>query len=426
MVKIEKRLVENLGAFSMSKIKMLLIGLLLLAIPMAGVYANNTGVDTKTNAQEDEFVFGMVMVGPQNDQGWSQAHYEAGLYVEEHIAGTHMIPVEKINPGDNPDRTLDLVVEDLVDQGAKLIIANSDEYKNDVNAIAPNYPDVIFLHASGDAVLTGEAPPNVTNIMGQMEYGKMMAGCAAALTTQTGKISYLGPLINAETRRLASSAYLGARHCYAEERGLNPDDLQFEVIWIGFWFEIPGVTLSPTEVTNNFYNGGADVVISGIDTPTALVVAGQRSREGEAVWAIPYDYVGACDEAPEACLGVPYFNWGPAYVELVQSILDGTFEPAWDWNAPDWTDINNKDTSPVGFVAGPGLSEESTASLDAFIAELATGSLGSTEGLNLWAGPLALQDGTEYVAEGEAATPDQIWYLPQLLQGMTGDSGVTE
>ncbi len=46
--------------------------------------------------------------------------------------------------------------------------------------------------------------------MGKMEYGKMIAGCAAALTTQTGKIGYLGPLINDETRRLSDSVYLGA------------------------------------------------------------------------------------------------------------------------------------------------------------------------------------------------------------------------
>ena len=42
----------------------------------------------------------------------------------------------------------------------------------------------------------------------------MIAGCAAALTTKTGQIGYLGPLINDETRRLASSAYLGAKYCW--------------------------------------------------------------------------------------------------------------------------------------------------------------------------------------------------------------------
>ena len=58
--------------------------------------------------------------------------------------------------------------------------------------------------------------------MGTMEYGKMMAGCAAALTTQTGQIGYLGPLINYETRRLAASAYLGARHCYESMPARTP------------------------------------------------------------------------------------------------------------------------------------------------------------------------------------------------------------
>src|SRR5687767_246707 len=33
----------------------------------------------------EPFVFGLLMVGPYNDNGWSQAHYEAGLYIEEHM-----------------------------------------------------------------------------------------------------------------------------------------------------------------------------------------------------------------------------------------------------------------------------------------------------------------------------------------------------
>jgi simple sugar transport system substrate-binding protein len=49
------------------------------------------------------------------------------------------------------------------------------------------------------------------NIMGRMEYGKMIGGCALRFTSETGKIGYLGPLINGETRRLAASAYLGAK-----------------------------------------------------------------------------------------------------------------------------------------------------------------------------------------------------------------------
>lgn len=411
----------------MNRFKFVLISLLLLALPMTA-FASSVAPDSQAApAQEDdEFVFGLVMVGPHDDRGWSQAHYEAGLYVEENVPGARMVWLDRINVADNPDRTLDVVVEELVSQGAELIIANSDDYKNEVNLVAPLYPDVTFLHISGDGVLTGQAPENVTNLMSKMEYGKMIAGCAAALTTQTGSIGYLGPLINDETRRLTASAYLGARHCYENYRGMSADDLSFEVVWIGFWFQIPGVTLDPTEVTNNFFNGGADVVISGIDTTQAIVVAGQRAREGEAVWAIPYDYEGACEEAPEACLGVPYFNWGPSYVEIINSLQDGSFERSWTWNDPDWSDINNPDTSAVGFMKGEGLSEEASAQLDEFIAALAAGAQGEEGGLVLWQGPLNLQDGTPYLPEGQVADDQAIWYLPQLLEGMTGDSAATE
>jgi len=32
------------------------------------------------------------------------------------------------------------------------------------------------------------------------------------------------------------------------------------------------------------------------------------------------------------------------------------------------------------------------------------------------------QDGTVFLKDGEVATDQQIWYMPQLLEGMTGDS----
>jgi len=257
---------------------------------------------------------------------------------------------------------------------------------------------------------------NLGNVMGRMEYGKMIAGCAAALTSQTGKIGYLGPLINDETRRLANSAYLGARYCWETYRGEDPASLGFQVNWIGFWFNIPGVTLDPTQVANDFFDSGSDVVISGIDTTEGLVVAGQRAEAGESVWAVPYDYEGACDEAPDICLGVPYFNWGPSYLEVARSVQAGTFEPTFQWLGPDWADINNPDTTAVGFVNGPGLAEDASATLDEFIAGLADGSI------ELYTGPLNWQDGSPFLADGEVATDLQVWYAEQLLEGMEGAS----
>lgn len=237
------------------------------------------------NPGEGDFLFGVVLVGPKNDHGWSQAHYEGALYVEANLPGSKMILFESLNPADKPEATLEGVVDDMVAQGATLIITTSDEFEEDTGTVAAKYPDVVFINASGDDAWAegqdaGKAPANLGNIMGRMEDMKAIAGCAAALATETGHIAYLGPLINFETRRLVSSAYLGAKYCYEN------------------------------------------------------------------------------------------------------------YAPSDDWGA----DLND------------------------FISKLASGAV------NVWTGPINLQDGTEYIPAGQTATDLEIWYLPQLLEGMEGPS----
>ncbi|GAB4329810.1 MAG: BMP family ABC transporter substrate-binding protein [Phototrophicales bacterium] len=374
-------------------------------------------------AQDDEeFIFGMVLVGPRDDRGWSQAHYEGGLYVEERIPGARMLYFESLNPSDTPETTLMDVVSLFVDEGAQVIFTTSDAFEEDTNAVAREFPDVVFINVSGDDVLVGTAPPNLGNVMAQIEIPRLIAGCAAALTTQTGKIGYLGPLINAETRRVSSSAYLGARYCYENYAGGNAEDLEFKVVWIGFWFPIPGVTLDATEQSNAFFDDGFDVVMSGIDTAEMVIVAGQRQEEGENVYAIPYNSLEGCNQAPEACLGVPYYNWGVAYKSIIEEVQAGTWESRWDWVAPDYEDMNNLETSITGFAVGEGLSEENAELLEEFIAELVAYQTENEDSFFLWQGPLNLQDGTVLAEEGETVPLEDIWYLPQLLEGMDGDS----
>ncbi len=276
---------------------------------------------TTAATPDDPLIFGMVLVGPQNDHGWSQAHFEAGEYLIDQL-GAEMLVVDLVNPADKPETTVEAVIADMISQGAQLIFATSDDMKDGVQLAAEANPEIPMIWSSGDSAwVDGEAYrgdlTNLGNVMGRMEFGKMIAGCAAALTTESGQLGYLGPLINDETRRLVASAYLGASYCW-EEQGNDPADLEFTVTWIGFWFQIPGVTLDPTQVVNEFYDGGVDVVLSGIDTTEAIVRGGQRAAAGENVYAIPYDFEGACSEAEEICLGVPYFNWGPSYLEIAK------------------------------------------------------------------------------------------------------------
>ncbi|MFZ5570036.1 MAG: BMP family lipoprotein [Thermodesulfobacteriota bacterium] len=373
---------------------------------------------TPVTAAEDStpYLLGLLLVGPYNDHGWSQAHYEAGEYAQLKISGLKMLYIDKVNPADRPGVTITQLVDDLVEKGARFVIANSDDMKDGIREAARLHPEVHFLHISGDDVLTGKAPKNLSNLMGRMEYGKMIAGFAAAMTTKSGKIGYLGPLINEETRRLAVSCYLGARYAWENVLHKNPRELTFQVNWIGFWFNIPGVTADPTQVSQQFFDAGFDVIVSGIDTTEAAVVAQQRRKQGKNVWAVPYDYKGACNVAPEGCIGVPYFNWGPSYVEFLKSSMDGNWKSEWVWKGPDWKDINNQDSSAVGFIKGPALGKAARDAVNDFIQKL-----GQQE-INLFQGPLLYQDGSVFLKTGEIANDKQIWYMPQLLKGMTGQS----
>lgn len=386
--------------------------------PTTGSTPVPTAVSTEptTPSAGEEFIFGMVLVGPINDGGWNQAHYQAAQYVVEKVPGVKFIYIDKVNPADRPNVKVEQAIEELIGQGARLIITNSAEFADGTNVAAAAHPEVAFIHASGDKVLTGEAPPNVRNLMGRMEYGKMIAGCAAALTTEAGRLAYLGPLIDPETRRLVNSSYLGARYCWETYRGRPAEELAFKVTWIGFWFNIPGVTLDPTKVANDFINEGYDVILSGIDTTEALVEANKAAQAGKRVFAIPYDFKGACAQGEAVCLGVPYFNWGPDYKRLVELARAGKWEPAWEWTGPNWSNLNDPDTSMIGFVKGPALSAENAAKLDEFIAKLADGSL------NLFTGPLYYQDGSVFVPEGQVADDKTIWYTSQLLAGIEGQS----
>lgn len=366
----------------------------------------------------DDLIVGMLLSGPYNDQGWNQAHYEALQFLHDEL-GYEVIYMDKVNLADMPETTAYQAAATLYDQGALVIIFTTADMTEDAVSFAGDHPDSHVILADSNAAdpfgLNYVQAANLNTAVGQMEYGQMIAGCAAALQTNTGDIGYLGALINNATRRLAASAYLGARYCYENYRGEDPNSLDFKVDWIGFWFYIPGITSDPAQITRQFFDSGYDVVISGIDTLEALTVAEEYQDMRVPVWAVPFNNPEACANENLACLGVPYYNWRPVYEFLLWNIdynLDW-FEYA-GYYPPDWSNINDLKKSPIGFIFGAGLSDE--YNLRDFISVLASGEY-------FWNGSIHLQDGSQLVPPGGKADYFiEVYYLPQLLQGMEGQS----
>jgi simple sugar transport system substrate-binding protein len=131
---------------------------------------------------------------------------------------------------------------------------------------------------------------------------------------------------------------------------------------------------------------------------------------------VPYNSAGACDEAPDACIGVPFFNWGPSYLATVEAVQNAEFEAQWQWVPPDWDNLDNLHTTGIGWLNGGGLTGDAANGLQDFVNGMADGTI------NLFTGPLNFQDGSTFLADGEDATDFEIWYTERLLEGIEGSS----
>nr|MCU0281945.1 BMP family ABC transporter substrate-binding protein [Acidimicrobiia bacterium] len=109
-----------------------------------------TTAEATTTTTAEPLVIGMILVGPQNDRGWSQAHYDAGVYLQEKL-GVELIVLDKVNTADRPETTVDQVVTQMVGEGADLIFATSDDMRDGIEIAAAAHPTVPMIWSSGDS-----------------------------------------------------------------------------------------------------------------------------------------------------------------------------------------------------------------------------------------------------------------------------------
>ena len=104
--------------------------------------------------------------------------------------------------------------------------------------------------------------------------------------------------------------------------------------------------------------------------------AKKASQRGKRVRFVHYYWKQGCEIAPDLCLGVPYFNWAPAYRDAFEKSRAGKYVGEFSWPGVDWNDLNS-DNAVVGFLPGDALPGdalgERKAELDAFVKELAGG-----------------------------------------------------
>ncbi len=340
--------------------------------------------------EEGKFNVAFVYVGPIGDGGWTYSHNEGREYLEAELGdAVHTAYLESVPEGADAER----VIRNLARAGFDAVFTTSFGFMDPTATVAAEFPDVDFVHVSGY-----KKADNFSNLFGAMESIKYLAGhIAGAKAAETGsnRVGYIAPFPIPEVIRHINAAALGMRKACPE--------CELDIRWTFSWFD-PSLERESAE---SLIDSGATVVITGADTPGPVQVAGERG-----VFGIGYDSRNACSFAPEACLTVPYWNWGPEYVRLITAMMDDTFV-----GEDIYFDVDSGSLGLLGFMEGEELQAAVPASIVPTVQEaLAQMQSGELDRFAIFTGPINDNKGNVIIPEGVSLTQSD-------LEGLKGIEG---
>ena len=341
---------------------------------------------------EGKFNVAMVLIGPHDDGGWSQAHYEGLEYTAENLDDVHIAYIENVPEGSESEQ----VFRSLSRKGFDLIFGTSFGYMDGMEIVAEEFPNIMYSHISGYK----SNMENFGNLFGAMEdmkyLGGMLAGSRAKMDGNP-KLGYMATFPIPEEIRLGNAIALGMRKTCPE--------CTMDVRWINTWHD----PIIEKEAAASLFDAGAQVVFTGADTPAVADVAQEKGK-----WGVTYDWYGSCKV--DACLTAPYWVWGPIYAEIAQGVIDGTYTPGWDY-----FDADTGGLGLYGFMEGeeltPGVAELPPEVIQEVRDLMAQTLAGEFTRFDVFSGPINDNQGNLIVPEGKALEQVDLDAFPEFDLG---------
>lgn len=301
----------------MKKLSMLLVLLLVIGL---SIFAQG-GKDAKV-AEDAPFKVGVIYVSSPGDMGYSYMHDQGTKAAEAYFGDKiEVVRMENVPENDAAARAL----EQLVDDGCKIIFANSYNYQDYVLQVAKENPDVYFEHCSG--YLLNE---NMSNYFGRMYQMRYLAGMIAAKMSPTGKLGYVGAFAIPEVIRGINGFTLGAR-------SVNPN-ATVTVVWTNTWFD-PSLERQGAVA---LLDQGIDVIAQHQDTTEPAKAAIERGK-----WAIGYNADFKKITESDQVLVSAMWGWDHYMIPQIEKAMNGTWESQSYWGGIEDEMIYLSDISPL-------------------------------------------------------------------------------
>jgi basic membrane protein A len=343
--------------------------------------------------EKGKFNVAMVLIGPHDDGGWSESHFEGLEYIQDNVENVHTAYIENVPEGADSEQ----VFRSLSRKGFDLIFGTSFGYMDPMETLSAEFPDIFYIHISGYKSNT----KNFGNLFGAMEnmkyLGGMLAGSRAKMDGNP-KVGYMATFPIPEEIRLGNAIALGMK--------VTCPECTMDVRWINTWHD----PVIEKEAAASLFDGGAQVVFTGADTPAVADVAQEKGK-----WGITYDWYGSCKV--DACLTAPYWNWGPVYLEVTEGVKAGTYQAGWHY-----FDADTGALGLYGFMEGenpqPGISDLPAEDVQLVKDTLAKMLSGEFNRFDVFSGEIIDNQGNVIVPAGEKIEQSDLDQFPPGAPGL--------
>ena len=255
---------------------------------------------------KDEIKVGVIHLSdPAEGSGYTYTHDQGSIGMQQNLGLADDQIVRKISVDDTDAAAVETAITECVEEGCNIIFATSWGYMDTCEALAEEFPDVIFSHGTGYK----SNGTNFNNYFGRIYQARYLSGIIAGMKTETNKIGYVAAMgqENGEVTSGCNAFAMGVA-------SVNPD-AEVYVSVTNSWFDPEG----EKQAAERLIAEGCDVIGQHCDTPNP-----QTAAEEHGVWGVGYNS-DMTKDAPGATLTSVMWDWSVYYTKAVQNVIDGSW-----------------------------------------------------------------------------------------------------
>ncbi len=290
MIKIPYKL-QNTIAIQALYLCLFIIGFMLVG---------NANLEAKGH---EKFKVAMLLPGSISDAGWNALAYEGLKEIEKQL-GAEISHAETRTPTDQEEQFRSYALD-----GYNIVFGHGYEFQDPAKAVAPDFPETIFITSSGGTITDNISPVNF-----RVEQAAYLLGVIAGMMTNTNKLGVMGgqniPSVNSTFMAFEGGA-----------KSVNPE-AEVSRVYVGNWEDIG----KSKELALAQINEGVDFIFPNADAAGlgAYEAAELAQKEGKIV----YTFGANRDKSDISPTVIANAVITPnAFVKIAEIVKNGEFKP---------------------------------------------------------------------------------------------------